>query len=212
MRRFSSFSLFILTGLLITGYNADAQYFGINKPKYHDIKFKVEQTPHFRIYNYLENKKRLYQFGTWAEEWAAQHEYVLKNQLQPDNPILLYNNQGDFQQTNAISGNIGVGTGGVTEAMKNRVILPLAFSHEQTHHVLGHELVHAFQYDMIINGDSTNIRNLQNLPLWMVEGMAEYMSRGTNDPFTAMWLRDAVENDDVPSFKKLDDPKYFPYR
>lgn len=212
MSRFSSISLFALIFILLWTTPIQAQYFGRNKPKYHDIKFHIEETPHFKIYNYLENKKRIYQFGTWAEEWAAQHEFVLRNQLPPDNPILLYNNQADFQQTNAVSSIISVGTGGVTEALKNRVILPIAFSHEQTHHVLGHELVHAFQYNMIINGDSTNMRNLQNLPLWMVEGMAEYMSRGTNDPFTAMWLRDAVANDDVPSFKKLDDPKYFPYR
>jgi hypothetical protein len=31
-----------------------------------------------------------------------------------------------FQQTNAISGEIGVGTGGVTEALRNRVVFPFA--------------------------------------------------------------------------------------
>jgi hypothetical protein len=42
--------------------------------------------------------------------------------------------------------------------------------------------------------------------------MAEYLSIGPIDPGTAMWLRDAVQHDTLPSIEKLDDPKYFPYR
>jgi WD40 repeat protein len=45
-------------------------------------------------------------------------------------------------------GEIGEGTGGVTEAFKRRIVLPLAGPLEATDHVLGHELVHAFQYDI----------------------------------------------------------------
>ena len=33
------------------------------------------------------------------------------------------------------------------------------------------------------------------LPLWFVEGMAEYLSIGPHDANTAMWLRDAALND-----------------
>lgn len=204
--------LLIITLSIFVSNLSFAQYFGRNKPKYNNIKFQIEKSPRFDIYNYLQNKKKIYSFANWAEEWADQHSLVLKTNLAPNNPILLYNNHADFQQTNAISGNIGVGTGGVTELFKNRVIMPLAFSNEQTHHVLGHEMVHAFQYSLILNGDSTSMQSLQNLPLWMVEGMAEYMSKGSYDTYTAMWMRDAVLHDDVPSFRKLDDPKYFPYR
>jgi hypothetical protein len=31
-------------------------------------------------------------------------------------------------------------------------------TNQQTHHVLGHELVHAFQYHMVLDGDSTNMQ------------------------------------------------------
>ena len=61
-----------------------------------------------------------------------------------------------------------MGTGGVTEALKNRVIFPLTETWQQTDHVLGHELVHAFQYNSLINGDSTSLNSVRNLPLWMV--------------------------------------------
>jgi len=203
-------SLFLITMLIQP--DLKAQYFGSNKPRYDKLDFSVAKTPHFDIYHVMEDRGRLYSFAGWAEQWAHQHSTLLHNELPAHNPIILYNDHGQFQQTNTVQGNISVGTGGVTEAFKNRVVLPWTFSNEQTHHVLGHELVHAFQYNMIINGDSTNIRNLQNLPLWMVEGMAEYLSRGSKDAFTAMWMRDAVLNDDVPDLKKLSDGRYFPYR
>src|SRR5690606_35086326 len=125
---------------------------------------------------------------------------------------LFYNNHADFQQTTAIHGMIGTGTGGVTEGLRNRVVMPFTFTNQQTHHVLGHELVHAFQYNMIIHGDSTSLQNMGNFPLWMVEGLAEFMSIGRYDAHTAMWMRDAVLHDDMPDHKTIHNPDYFHYR
>lgn len=193
--------------------NIQAQYFGKNKPRYQSFDFEVYQTPTFEIYHYLKDKERLDALSQQSELWYRMHQSVLKDTFEQKNPIIFYNDHAAFQQTNAISGSVGVGTGGVTEAFKNRVIMPLAMSNEQTNHVLGHELVHAFQYHMILQGDSTSIKSLQNLPLWMVEGLAEYMSIGRVDAHTAMWMRDAVMRDDVPSIKQLSNyGKYFPYR
>ena len=192
---------------------AEAQYFGRNKPRYQKFDFKVYETPRFDIYHYLKNEERLKELAQQSEQWYQMHQSVLKDTFETKNPILFYNNHAEFQQTNSVSGSIGIGTGGVTEGFKNRVILPLAMSNEQTNHVLGHELVHAFQYHMIIKGDSTSIKNLSNIPLWMIEGLAEYMSIGRVDAHTAMWMRDAVMNEDVPSIKDLSKyNKYFPYR
>ena len=45
--------------------------------------------------------------------------------------------------------------------------------------------------------------------------MAEYVSLGPSDALTAMWMRGAVAdtaNDTLPTFRQLDDPRYFPYR
>ena len=205
-------STLLLGALVILAGSLQAQYFGRNKASYEKFDYKVYQTPHFDIHHYLSAENSLNTYSEWAEQWYDMHQRVLHDTIYARNPIILYNDHADFQQTNAISSNIGVGTGGVTEAFKNRVILPFAMSNQQSFHVLGHELVHAFQYNMIINGDSTSLRNLANLPLWMVEGLAEYMSIGSIDPHTAMWMRDAVLHDDVPTLKDLQNPKYFPYR
>lgn len=199
--------------VLLAASGLRAQYFGRNKANYESFDFEVYQSPHFEIYHYLNNPERLKEYTQEAERWYEMHQRVLKDTIKARNPIVLYDNHADFQQTNAISGSIGEGTGGVTEAFKNRVVLPLAMSHQQSHHVLGHELVHAFQYNMILNGDSTSLSSLGNLPLWMVEGLAEYMSIGSVDAQTAMWMRDAVLRDDVPTLKDLQNPgEYFPYR
>jgi Tol biopolymer transport system component len=55
---------------------------------------------------------------------------------------------------------------------------------------------------------------MNRLPQWSVEGMAEYLSIGRDDPNTAMWLRDAALRNTLPNFKKLatDPQAYFPYR
>ncbi|MEO0724069.1 MAG: hypothetical protein AAFZ63_05985 [Bacteroidota bacterium] len=204
--------LFALVALSMSWSTLQAQYFGRNKPNYENFEFAVLQSPHFELYHYLDNDAYIANFVAQAEEWYAQHQYVLEDTITGKNPFILYANHADFQQTNAISGRVGVGTGGVTEAFKNRVIMPIAMSNQQTHHVLGHELVHAFQYNMILNGDSTSLRNLANLPLWMVEGLAEYLSIGSVDAHTAMWMRDAVLHDNFPTLKELNNPQYFPYR
>ncbi|NOY37079.1 MAG: tolB protein precursor, partial [Chlorobi bacterium] len=210
--------LFLKLAFLAVVFNyipatVNAQYFGRNKPEYKKFRYDVYETPHFDIYHYLKNDSVLNQFARMSEEWYRRHYPVFGVDLKGHNPIFLYNNHGDFAQTTAISGAIGVGTGGVTEALKNRIVLPLAPMYAQTDHVLGHEMVHAFQYTTIIHGDSTNMSSLNNIPLWMVEGMAEYLSIGSVDEHTAMWIRDAVLHHDFPTFKDLDrDPKYFPYR
>lgn len=195
---------------VITGL--DAQYFGRNKPRYRNFDFKVLETPNFDIHYYTKNRDILNRFAQYTEMWYDYHSQIVGEEFSQRNPLILYNNHAEFQQTNSISGDIGVGTGGVTEAFKNRVVMPLTFSNEQTIQVLGHELVHAFQFNSILNGDSTSLQSLSNLDLWMVEGMAEYMSLGRVDPFTSMWMRDAIVNNDVPDLDKLSSPKYFPYR
>lgn len=207
------FFVFVIFLFLLSSATGTAQYFGRNKPYYKKFNYKVYETPHFDIYYYLKNDSVLNQLARMSEEWYNRHYPVFGMNLKGHNPLFVYNNHADFQQTTAISGEIGIGTGGVTEALKNRIVMPVAPVYAQTDHVLGHEMVHAFQYTVILNGDSTNMNSLSNLPLWMVEGMAEYLSIGSLDENTAMWMRDAVLHNKFPTFKDLDrDPQYFPYR
>jgi hypothetical protein len=202
----------LLLSLIFFSIFSEAQYFGRNKVLYRDFDFKVTQTQNFDIYNYLENENVKRRLAHRTEQWYSMHQAVLRDSFSQRNPFIMYNHHAHFQQTRVIGGQIDVGTGGVTEALKNRVIMPFMESNAQTDHVLGHELVHAFQFDMI--RDSFSLNALNNLPLWLVEGMAEYLSIGYQDANTAMWLRSAVLNDRLPTLRDLTTRPdlYFPYR
>ena len=194
--------------------DAQAQYFGRNKVQYGDFDFKVLKTEHFDILYYDQEKTAAEMAGRMAERWYARLSRMLDHQLSNRQVVIMYASHPDFEQTNAIPGELDEGTGGVTEAFKRRVVLPFAGPLRETDHVLGHELVHAFQYDITGQGRSPAnpaAAGLFRLPLWFVEGMAEYLSLGPVDPNTAMWLRDAAK-DTLPTLRKLDNPKYFPYR
>jgi len=202
-----------LAGLMTVTLQSKAQYFGQNKVRYKKLNFKVYKTPHFEIYYYLKNDSMLKRFAQEAEIWYTLHQQVFRDTFSKPNPIILYANHPDFQQTTAIDGEIDVGTGGVTEGLKNRVVMPIMETNEMTRHVIGHELVHAFQYHILLGKDSGNFDNINNLPGWMIEGMAEYLSLGKKDTYTAMWMRDAYLNHDIPTVKDLTESnKYFPYR
>src|SRR5262245_22970118 len=207
--------------LLLTTAPASAQYFGRNKVQYKKLDFKVLKTEHFDIYFYPEEREGIEIAARMSERWLSRLERIFAHELRGRQPLVLYASHPDFEQTNAIQGELGEGTGGVTEPLRRRMVLPMGGPLADTDHVIGHELVHAFQFDITSPAGGTAAQNgAFRLPLWFIEGMAEYLSLGPVDPNTAMWLRDAVRGSEdsktakekLPSIDALDNPKYFPYR
>ena len=205
----------LILALFGTASAAHAQYFGRNKVQYENFDFKVKSTQHFDIYFYPEEEAAVELAARMAERWYARLSKLLQHELSGRQPLILYAAAPHFRQTNALSGEVGEGTGGVTEMFKRRIILPFAGGLAETDHVLGHELVHAFQFDMASMVDAEGRRvgpAVMQLPLWFIEGMAEYLSLGPVDANTAMWVRDASSRERMPSIDKLDAPDFFPYR
>ena len=200
-----------LAALLSTS-PARAQYFGRNKVLYRTFDFRVLKTEHFDVYYYPEEATVAAQAARMAERWYARLSQVFGHDLSNRQPIILYASYTHFAQTNAIPGEIEEGLGGVTESLKRRVVLPVGGSLAETDHVIGHELTHAFQYDITGHSRGSAAPAVGRLPLWFVEGMAEYMSIGPIDPHTAMWMRDAAYFNRLPTVTKLNDPRFFPYR
>jgi Tol biopolymer transport system component len=204
----------LAVGALATGLNA--QYYGRNKVQYQKFNFKIMKTRHFDIYFYLEDEQTVKLAGLMAERWYARLSRMFNYEIRTRQPLILYGSGPEFQQTTVISELMGEGTGGVTESFKRRIILPYGPSLAETDHVIGHELVHAFQYDIMAQGhsDAARVNDASlRMPLWFIEGMAEYLSIGSVDPNTSMWMRDAVRRKDLPTLNKLENIyKYFPYR
>src|ERR671912_443021 len=181
---------------------ANAQYFGQNKVQYETFDFKVLTTEHFDIYYYPEEEAAVQLAARMAERWYARLSKLLRHELSGRQPLILYAAAPHFQQTNALAGEVGEGTGGVTEMFKRRIIMPFAGPLAETDHVLGHELVHAFQYDMATRRDAQGNPTgpgVMMLPLWFIEGMAEYLSPGPVEANTAMWVRDAARREKMPT-------------
>jgi Tol biopolymer transport system component len=204
--------LMCCVALLCSG-PASAQYFGQNKVQFQTFDFQVLKTEHFDIYFYPREQEGAALAARMAERWYSRLRSLLGHELRGRQPLILYASHVDFEQTNVIGGVLGEGTGGVTEALQRRIVLPLAGPLAESDHVIGHELVHAFQFDMTTAPDTPpGMTGANRLPLWFIEGMAEYLSLGPRDPNTTMWLRDAAARERLPRIKDLDKPEYFPYR
>jgi WD40 repeat protein len=176
-----------------------SQYFGQNKIQYEKYDFHVIDTEHFRIY-----------FHEGGDDIAAFAEEVLEDgylQLSEDLgievefqiPVVLYNSPNDFSQTNITLDLIEEAVGGFTELLKNRMVIPFDGDYESFRHVLVHELTHVFQFviffpsrmEALFAGDI-----FYSIPLWVMEGHAEYSSLGW-DLGADIFMRDLVINNNV---------------
>ena len=200
--------------LPVLGGTARAQYFGQNKVQYHHLHFSIIRTEHFDVYYSASERAAALDAARMAERAYARLSRVLNHQYRERQPIIVYASQTEFQENNVTD--IGEGTGGVTEPFRHRILLPFTGSYADFEHVLQHEMVHQFQFDIFARGHvGAGIQQLiaVNPPLWFMEGMAEYLSLGPTTPQTAMWLRDAALEGRLPTIEQLTaDPMIFPYR
>ena len=202
---------YILTAILLMGcpfaVSAQQDYFGQNKVQYRNFRWQILTTPHFEIFYYDGEEETARDAARMAERSYTRLSRILRHRFSDPIPLILYASHTDFQQTNVLPDFISEGTGGVTEFMKNRVILPFTGSYAELEHVLTHELVHAFQIDILFgNGPGASMLNPMAFspPLWFMEGMAEYLSLGRIDEHTDMWLRDAALQGYLPTILEMD--------
>src|SRR5688572_8042259 len=205
----------LIAALAATPALVQGQYFGQNRVQYRTFDFKIIQTEHFDVYFYEQERAAALDAARMAERSYARLTHLLNYRFQERKPIILYASHSDFAQTNAVPGGVSEGVEGVTDAYKHRNVLPFPGSYADFEHVLTHEMVHQFQYDVWARGRSGNIGALVaiNPPGWFVEGMAEYLSIGNVDANTAMWVRDAALDGELPTIEEMTfNPYIFPYR
>jgi hypothetical protein len=101
-----------------------AQYFGQNKVRYKDLDFKVLKTDHFDIYFYPSEREGVDLSAPLAERWLARLERFFGHTLRRRQPLVMYASHTDFEQNNIIPEQLGESTGGVTEPIRRRIVLP----------------------------------------------------------------------------------------
>ncbi len=201
----------VLLFLALAPASLAAQYFGRNRVQYGSFDFKIIQTEHFDVYYYPEERKAALDIARMAERSYVRLSRVLNHEFEERKPIILYASHSDFVQTNL--GGVDEGTGGFTDYLRHRNTFPLTGSYAENEHVLTHEMVHQFQFDIWSRGrGGAGLQGIisANAPLWFGEGMAEYFSLGPVDSKTAMWLRDAALEGKLPTAQ--DFTRVFPYQ
>ena len=178
--------------------------FGLgSKVRWEDTEWIILKTEHFNIH-YPKGYDQLAKItAIYIEEANILISEKLSHTLTQVIPVFIYHSHGQFQGTNIIPFPIDESVGGFTEIIRKRIVLPFLGSYDEWRHVITHELVHAFQYDMLMDESTFSIQfNTQRPPLWFFEGMAEYLSIGW-DETAEMHIRDAIATETLPSLETL---------
>ncbi len=195
----------LVAAALIACGVAWGQTFGKNKVQYSTFDWRVASSENFDVYFYSGGDSLASVVLELAEEAAVKLTADLGHKLQKKVPIIIYESHYDFEQTNVITELLEEGVGGFTEIFKNRVVVPFTGSYEDLRHVVVHELVHAFMFDMMYGGVFDSILSAQYLfqiPSWFSEGLPEYESLGW-DSNTEMITRDAAVSGYAVSLERL---------
>src|SRR5678809_1443745 len=112
--------------LMLCPASAQAQYFGRNKVQTARLEFRTLHTEHFDTYYYPEEERVTRQAARMAERWYARYSELLDDTLTQRQVIVLYSSHPDFTQTNVSAGAVSEGTGGFTERLKSRIVLPFS--------------------------------------------------------------------------------------
>ncbi|MCE9598534.1 MAG: BamA/TamA family outer membrane protein [Spirochaetia bacterium] len=158
--------------------------------------WKILETERFLIHYPEGLETTALKSAEMGENAAMRYEKLFNHRLTKQIPVFLYASPQDFAQTNVLPFPLDESTGGFTDFYRRRVVLPFQGDYAVLRHVLDHELVHAFQFD-VLGGE-----RLGSYPLWLMEGMAEYLSLGW-DQSAENFVRDAVLNDRMPDLIQL---------
>ncbi|MDF1563161.1 MAG: tolB protein precursor protein [Deltaproteobacteria bacterium] len=127
---------------------------------------------------------------------SERFDFIPREQI----PFILYSSYQEFLQTNLFP--LQEGVLGVTSPRDLKMTLPYFGDHRLFDEVGTHEMAHQFTIQKVravakqadLWGDP-----LENMPLWFIEGLAEYYAQRGVDPEAEMLVRDILVN---PSFQR----------
>ncbi|HEY0094348.1 MAG TPA: tolB protein precursor protein, partial [Archangium sp.] len=114
-------------------------------------------------------------------------------------PYILYSSYQEFLQSNVMP--VSEGTLGVTSTQGQlELMLPYMGDHRLFGEISVHEMAHQFTIQKVrflaeqakVSGDPLN-----GIPLWFIEGLAEFYAKGGLDPEGEMMVRDLLINPDL---------------
>jgi len=151
-----------------------------------------------RLFFYEEEREAAERAAAQLE--GAYRELVDKFDFVPPERFdyVVYGSYQEFLRTNLFP--VQEGVLGATAPRGLEVALPYFGDHDSFDHTSTHELGHEFTIQKVrAAAGPANLWGdpLESLPLWFVEGLAEYVSQGPIDGENAMRVRDLVANPDL---------------
>jgi Tol biopolymer transport system component len=175
-----------------------APYFGKNQIRYDKFEWFIYETDHFEIFYYPEIEEHLERMAGYAESAYDHVSSTLRHDLVAKIPLILFETSAEFQQQNVIPGVAQEGVGAFAEPSRHRIVMPLDEPPDLLYRLVVHELTHQFEFDII---PTSLIR--RNVPLWINEGLSDYMT-GIWQPLDLMMVRDAAVADIIPEMSNLE--------
>ena len=206
-------TLAFIASLLVSAPGFAQEYFGKNKVNYNQYTWHFIDSEHFTVY-FDKGSLELAEFVAKESERSLMYiEKTLKYTLKNRYPIIIYNSHNGFSVSNISSGEQSEFTGGFTEFAQGRVVIPFTGSYGDLRHVIHHELVHAVTIELWTGGGwlGSLVSQTSTLPpLWIAEGIAEYVSRSGWHKEHDNFMRDATITGYVPSIEMMS-YSYFAY-
>ena len=177
---------FLLAAWLCPLSRSEAQYFGRNKVQYEDFDFQVLKTEHFDIYYYPEEQAAARGAARMAERWYARLSPVLDHELSGRQPLILYASQpalpADQHHRRRARRGHGRRHRGAPAAHRAADRGPAGGDRPRARPRAGARL--PVRHDgQGADRCSGGVPGALRMPLWFIEGMAEYLSR------RARWTR-----------------------
>ena len=173
-------------------------YHGKNRVKYDKFDWHIYTTDHFEIYYYPELEQHLERIASYAESAYQEVSGDLRHELAFAVPLVVFKTHSEFEQQNIIPGSVTEGVGAFAEPYRDRIVLPIDEPPDGLYRLITHELTHIFMFDIIPRGLIQS-----NVPLWVDEGMADYMADVWR-PLDMMTVRDVSVSDNVPSMANFE--------
>ncbi|MCM2321838.1 MAG: outer membrane protein assembly factor [Oligoflexia bacterium] len=158
-----------------------------------DWRFTDNMADHsrYRLYFYEEEdwsaRFAMPRIRQQVENLSRTFEYSPSKQFS----YLLFTSQREFGQANIFF--VSEGVQGITSTEEATMAIPYWGDTQTFDHISHHEMAHQFQVQRIKDaGGPYASARMQMIPLWFIEGMAEYYSLKGLDPESRVYLRDLL--------------------
>ena len=183
---------------------------GQNKIVYDRFDWSTYRSTHFEIFYYTREKETLQKVVSMAESAYDELSRKLNYQIPKPIPLIYYATHAEFEQNNIILNFIPEGVGAFAEPARNRMVLPIDMPDEKLQALIQHELTHIFEYEILFGGRLSRAFT-SNAPTWFMEGLASFLGND-EDEKDRMYIRDAVNSDQIPPITRVRIEGYAAYR